>query len=400
MEKFDKEKLIKLGIKYYDLMNKDKFKEQDEFKKKYITGTIYEEYFDGENLERSEVVDRILEGYKKIKNYDLESIFLLGIAQNNTEYMLPLIEKVVIENVLKNEYEFQDISQFMTWEKTKYKLPFQIYYNKTTCGINILGMLDILGVVENFEEKEYEEVTEEDEKKFIELIKIFENTEIQNYLFAQSNLRESLFFSIEKRKEYTKEDVENEIRGNKEYQELTECFDNDTWAKLATIICSTDEKRTSGIINGLWILGLIRTKDNINGFNYSKTKRIGISPVRWFASEKYIIDYETIKKYFGKYNLIREFCDSRETQKLEEEKDTFEKILPYLEQMKNKVEVNKDEAEKVLREVPKEEVKEILEKIEKYLKDNEIGTIKFDTGGMRTREHVFGFFEENVGVEN
>ena len=65
MEKFDKEKLIKLGIKYYDLMNKDKFKEQDEFKKKYITGTIYEEYFDGENLERSEVVDR--KDIKKLK---------------------------------------------------------------------------------------------------------------------------------------------------------------------------------------------------------------------------------------------------------------------------------------------------------------------------------------------
>ena len=205
-----------------------------------------------------------------------------------------------------------------------------------------------------------------------------------------------MFFSIEKRKEYTKEDVENEIRGNKEYQELTECFDSDTWAKLATIICSIDEERTSGIINGLWILGLIRTKDNINGFNYSKTKRIGISPVRWFASEKYIIDYETIKKYFGKYKLIREFCDSRETQKLKEEKDSFEKILPYLEQMKNRVEVNKDKAEKVLKEVSKEEGKEILEKVEKYLKDNEIGIIKFDTGGMRTREHVFCFFEENV----
>ena len=261
-------------------------------------------------------------------------------------------------------------------------------------------MLDILGVVENFEEKEYEEVTEEDEKRFIELIKIFENTETKNYLFAQSNLRESLFFSIEKRKEYTKEDVENEIRGNKEYQSLLKDYETEDIAKFISIFTSVDNDRCSGIINGLWVLGLIRTKDNINGFNYSKTKRIGISPVRWFASEKYIIDYETIKKYFGKYNLIREFCDSRETQKLEEEKDTFEKILPYLKQMKNRVEVNKDEAEKVLREVPKEEVKEILEKIEKYLKDNEIGIIKFDTGGMRTREHVFGFFKENVGVEN
>ena len=398
MEKFDKKKLIELGLKYYGL--KDKFREQDEFERENITGTIYEEYFDGENLERSEVVDRILKGYKKIKHYDLESIFLLGVAQNNTEYMLPLIEKVVIENVLENQYEFQDISQYMTWEKTYYEIPFHIYYNKTTCGINILGMLDILGVVENFEEKEYEEVTEEDEKRFIELIKIFENTETKNYLFAQSNLRESLFFSIEKRKEYTKEDVENEIRGNKEYQSLLKGYETEDIAKFISIFTSVDNDRCSGIINGLWVLGLIRTKDNINGFNYSKTKRIGISPVRWFASEKYIIDYETIKKYFGKYKLIREFCDSRETQKLEEEKDTFEKILPYLEQMKNRVEVNKNETEKVLREVPKEEVKEILEKVEKYLKDNEIGIIKFDTGGMRTREHVFGFFEENVGVEN
>ena len=381
-------------MKYYGL--KDKFREQDEFERENITGTIYEEYFDGEYLDRNEVVDRILEGYKKIKNYDLESIFLLGVAQNNTEYMLPLIEKVVIENVLKNEYEFQDISQFMTWEKTKYKLPFQIYYNKITCGLNILGMLDILGVVENFEEKEYEKVTEEDEKKFIELIQIFEKTKIKNYLFAQSNLRESLFFSIEKRKEYTKEDVENEIRGNKEYQSLLKGYETEDIAKFISIFTSVDNDRCSGIINGLWVLGLIRTKDNINGFNYSKTKRIGISPVRWFASEKYIIDYETIKKYFGKYKLIREFCDSRETQKLEEEKDTFEKILPYLEQMKNRVEVNKDKAEKVLKEVSKEEGKEILEKVEKYLKDNEIGIIKFDTGGMRTREHVFGFFEENV----
>ena len=203
-------------------------------------------------------------------------------------------------------------------------------------------------------------------------------------------------YSPEERKEYTKEDVENEIRGNKEYQSLLKGYETEDIAKFISIFTSVDNDRCSGIINGLWVLGLIRTKDNINGFNYSKTKRIGISPVRWFASEKYIIDYETIKKYFGKYKLIREFCDSRETQKLEEEKDTFEKILPYLEQMKNRVEVNKDEAEKVLREVSKEEVKEILEKVEKYLKDNEIGIIKFDTGGMRTREHVFGFFEENV----
>ena len=83
MEKFDKKKLIELGLKYYGL--KDKFREQDEFERENITGTIYEEYFDGENLERSEVVDRILKGYKKIKHYDLESIFLLGVAQNNTE---------------------------------------------------------------------------------------------------------------------------------------------------------------------------------------------------------------------------------------------------------------------------------------------------------------------------
>ena len=96
-------------------------------------------------------------------------------------------------------------------------------------------------------------------------------------------------------------------------------YDKGTLAKYISIFISTDDKRTCNILNGLWILGIIRTKDNINGFNYSKTTRIGITPLRWFASEKYIIDYETIKKYFGKYDLIREFCDSRETEELRED---------------------------------------------------------------------------------
>ena len=170
--------------------------ERDKFERENITGTIYEKYFDGEDIERSEIVKRILEGYEKVKKYDLENIFLLGVSQNKTEYMLPLIEKIAIENVKENDYEFHDISQFMNWEEGHYGRAHQLQSNIVYCGLNILGMNDILGVIDNFEYKEYEKVTEKEQKKFIELIEIFENTKIKNYLYAQDDLRESKFFSI------------------------------------------------------------------------------------------------------------------------------------------------------------------------------------------------------------
>ena len=398
MEKFNEKRYFELIFKYYDLMERNKTFERHELKKKYITNTVYEEYFQDKKLKKNEVIERIKKSFNKIKEYDLESIYLLGVSENKTEYMLPLIEKEIFLLAEKNNYEMQNVGSYQT-EEIGYDHSWNLYMKFNYCGEYLYDYGTMLGVFEEFKEMDYRSVNEEDEKSFIEFIKILENH--KNYDVMTDKLYESDFFSIEngKRRKLTDEEIkevdseltdeEKEVYGGRSLGELI---------NSSIDIFSIDYKRSANIINGLWVLGIIRTSENMDGtYNYLEMiKKAGYGA--WFFEDEYTIDYETIKKYFGKYNLIREFCDSRETQKLEEEKDTFEKILPYLEQMKNRVEVNKNEAEKVLREVPKEEAKEILEKIEKYLKDNEIGIIKFDTGGMRTREHAFGFFEENVGV--
>ena len=401
MEKFDKKKYLELVFEYCNLEEENKTTEQVDFKDKFIRDTVYEKYFYGEKIQILKIIERIKNGFKKIKNYDLEKIFLLGISENNTKYMLPLIEKSIFLIAKNNNYNMQNVRSYYGEDIVNYINAYSIYHNKLTCGEYLYDYGTMLGVFEEFKEMDYRSVNEEDEKSFIEFIKILENH--KNYDVMRDKLYESDFFSIEngKRRKLTDEEIkevdseltdeEKEVYGGRSLGELI---------NSSIDIFSIDYKRATNIINGLWVLGIIRTSENIDGtYDYLEMiKKAGFGA--WFFEDEYTIDYETIKKYFGKYKLIREFCDSRETQKLEEEKDTFEKILPYLKQMKNRVEVNKDEAEKVLKEVPKEEVEEILEKVEKYLKDNEIGIIKFDTGGMRTREHVFGFFEENVGVEN
>ena len=398
MEKFNEKRYFELIFKYYDLMERNKTFERHELKKKYITNTVYEEYFQDKKLKKNEVIERIKKTFNKIKEYDLESIYLLGVSENKTEYMLPLIEKEIFLLAEKNNYEMQNGGSYQT-EEIGYDHSWNLYMKFNYCGEYLYDYGTMLGVFEEFKEMDYRSANEEDEKNFIEFIKILENH--KNYDVMTDKLYESNFFSIEngKRRKLTDEEIkevdseltneEKEVYGGRSLGELI---------NSSIDIFSIDYKRSANIINGLWVLGIIRTSENMDGtYNYLEMiRKAGFGT--WFFEDEYTIDYETIKKYFGKYKLIREFCDSRETQKLEEEKDTFEKILPYLKQMKTRVEVNKDEAEKVLREVPKEEVKEILEKVEKYLKDNEIGTIKFDTGGMRTREHVFVFFEENVGV--
>ena len=401
MEKFDKKKYLELVFEYCNLEEENKTTVQVDFKDKFIRDTVYEKYFYGEKIQILKIIERIKNGFKKIKNYDLEKIFLLGISENNTKYMLPLIEKSIFLIAKNNNYNMQNVRSYYGEDIVKYINAYSIYHNKLTCGEYLYDYGTMLGTFEEFKESDYRSVNEEDEKSFIEFIKILENHE--NYDVMTDKLYESDFFSVEngKKRKLTDEEIkevdseltdeEKEVYGGRSLGELI---------NSSIDIFSIDYKRATNIINGLWVLGIIRTSENTDGtYNYLEIiKKAGFGA--WFFEDEYTIDYETIKKYFGKYKLIREFCDSRETQKLEEEKDTFEKILPYLKQMKNRVEVNKDEAEKVLREISKEEVKEILEKVEKYLKDNEIGIIKFDTGGMRTREHVFGFFEENVGVEN
>ena len=392
MEKFDEKQYLKLIQDYYNLSDNHNYIEQDEFEKKYITNTVYEEYFQDKKLKKNEVIERIKKTFNKIKEYDLESIYLLGVSENKTEYMLPLIEKEIFLLAEKNNYEMQNGGSYQT-EEIGYNHSWNLYMKFNYCGEYLYDYGTMLGVFEEFKEMDYRSANEEDEKNFIEFIKILENH--KNYDVMTDKLYESNFFSIEngKRRKLTDEEIkevdseltneEKEVYGGRSLGELI---------NSSIDIFSIDYKRSANIINGLWVLGIIRTSENMDGtYNYLEMiRKAGFGT--WFFEDEYTIDYETIKKYFGKYKLIREFCDSREIQKLKEEKDTFEKILPYLKQMKNRVEVNKDEAEKVLREVPKEEVKEILEKVEKYLKDNEIGIIKFDTGGMQTREHVFGFF--------
>ena len=395
--------MIKLSI-IYNTDKEDAIKIYKELLK-YLKSKKEFEVLDDKNLSQAEYIvviggdGTLLRGFKKIKNYDLEKIFLLGISENNTKYMLPLIEKSIFLIAKNNNYNMQNVRSYYGENIVNYINAYSIYHNKLTCGEYLYDYGTMLGVFEEFKEMDYRSANEEDEKNFIEFIKILENH--KNYDVMTDKLYESNFFSIEngKRRKLTDEEIkevdseltneEKEVYGGRSLGELI---------NSSIDIFSIDYKRSANIINGLWVLGIIRTSENMDGtYNYLEMiRKAGFGA--WFFEDEYTIDYETIKKYFGKYKLIREFCDSRETQKLEEEKDTFEKILPYLEQMKNRVEVNKDEAEKVLKEVPKEEVKEILEKVEKYLKDNEIGIIKFDTGGMRTREHVFGFFEENVGV--
>ena len=396
MEKFNEKRYFELIFKYYDLMERNKTFERHELKKKYITNTVYEEYFQDKKLKKNEVIERIKKSFNKIKEYDLESIYLLGVSENKTEYMLPLIEKEIFLLAEKNNYEMQNGGSYQT-EEIRYDHSWKLYMKFNYCGEYLYDYGTMLGAFEEFKKSDYRSVNEEDEKSFIEFIKILENHE--NYDVMTDKLYESDFFSVENGKKRKLSDEEIKEVDSELTDEEKEVYGGRSLGELINSsidIFSIDYKRCTNIINGLWVLGIIRTSENMDGtYNYLEMiRKAGFGT--WFFEDEYTIDYETIKKYFGKYKLIREFCDSRETQKLEEEKDTFEKILPYLEQMKNRVEVNKNEAEKVLREVPKEEVKEILEKIEKYLKDNEIGIIKFDTGGMRTREHVFGFFEENV----
>ena len=316
MEKFDEKQYLKLIQDYYNLSDNHNYIEQDEFKKKYITNTVYEEYFQDKKLKKNEVIERIQKSFNKIKEYDLESIYLLGVSENKTEYMLPLIEKEIFLLAEKNNYEMQNGGSYET-EEIRYDHSWNLYMKFNYCGEYLYDYGTMLGTFEEFKESDYRSVNEEDEKSFIEFIKILENHE--NYDVMTDKLYESDFFSIEngKKRKLTDEEVkevdseltneEKEVYGNRSLGELI---------NSSIDIFSIDYKRSSNIINGLWVLGIIRTSENMDGtYNYLEMiKKAGFGA--WFFEDEYTIDYETIKKYFGKYNLIREFCDSRETQKL------------------------------------------------------------------------------------
>ena len=317
MEKFDKKKYLELVFEYCNLEEENKTTEQVDFKDKFIRDTVYEKYFYGEKIQILKIIERIKNGFKKIKNYDLEKIFLLGISENNTKYMLPLIEKSIFLIAKNNNYNMQNVRSYYGENIVNYINAYSIYHNKLTCGEYLYDYGTMLGVFEEFKEMDYRSVNEEDEKSFIEFIKILENH--KNYDEMTDILYESNFFAIEngKRRKLTDEEVkevdseltdeEKEVYGGRSLGELI---------NSSIDIFSIDYKRSANIINGLWVLGIIRTSENMDGtYNYLEMiRKAGFGA--WFFEDEYTIDYETIKKYFGKYNLIREFCDSRETQKL------------------------------------------------------------------------------------
>jgi len=94
-----------------------------------------------------------------------------------------------------------------------------------------------------------------------------------------------------------------------------EVFEGQDFGKIANAFAemfSIDNERCSQIVNGLWILGIVKTEENKDG-SYDYKKLINektMACMGWFLDDC-IIDYETIKKYFGKYKLIRKFCDER-----------------------------------------------------------------------------------------
>ena len=319
MEKFDEKKYLELVLEYYKLRKDARIKELRKYEKEHIENTVYEKYFERGKIPRLVAVERIKKGFEKLKKYDLENIFLLGVSENNTEYMLPIIEKEVFSVAGKNNYEMQEIYR-NSKEEVDYEHSEYTYYRKMTCSEYLLDFGTILGVVENFEDKEYRKINENDEKKFIEMIKILENA--KEYVFLIDNLFKSKFFSIEEIEYYNEEELNKSM--TKEEKEIFEGQDFGKVANAFAEMFSIDNERCSQIVNGLWILGIVKTEENSEGsYDYKKLlNEKTMACMGWFLDDC-IIDYETIKKYFGKYNLIREFCDSRETRKLKEETGKF-----------------------------------------------------------------------------
>ena len=88
--------------------------------------------------------------------------------------------------------------------------------------------------------------------------------------------------------------------------------------------------------------------------------------------------------------------DDFEKETEEENKKGFEKLFVYLEDLKKDYKINRAEIEELLKSFSDSEKDKILEQIRKYLQENNIQRIKFDTGAIWTGEDVYGFFEENL----
>ena len=109
----------------------------------------------------------------------------------------------------------------------------------------------------------------------------------------------------------------------------------------------------------------MKTEENKDG-SYDYKKLINektMACMGWFLDDC-IIDYETIKKYFGKYNLIREFCDERLEQQKNKEKNV---IINYLNKVNKTKEFSIKEYKGIIKDFTYEEKKENLAKISSYL---------------------------------
>ena len=364
MEKFNEKRYFELIFKYYDLMERNKTFERHELKKKYITNTVYEEYFQDKKLKKNEVIERIKKSFNKIKEYDLESIYLLGVSENKTEYMLPLIEKEIFLLAEKNNYEMQNGGSYQT-EEIRYDHSWKLYMKFNYCGEYLYDYGTMLGAFEEFKKSDYRSVNEEDEKSFIEFIKILENHE--NYDVMTDKLYESDFFSVENGKKRKLSDEEIKEVDSELTDEEKEVYGGRSLGELINSsidIFSIDYKRCTNIINGLWVLGIIRTSENMDGtYNYLEMiRKAGFGA--WFFEDEYTIDYETIKKYFGKYKLIKEFCDERLEQQKNKEKNV---IINYLNKVNKTKEFSIKEYKEIIKDFTYEEKKENLVKMSNYL---------------------------------
>ena len=360
MEKFDKKKYLELVLNFYEIRKEMKYAKEKKFREDYIKNTVYEKYFETEKIPRLIAVERIKKGFERLKNYDLENIFLLGVSENNTEYILPIIEREVFSVATKNDYEMQEIYR-NSKEEVDYEHSEYTYYRKMTCSEYLLDFGTILGVVENFEDKEYRIINANDEKKFIEMIKILENA--KEYTDLTSNLFKSKFFSVSEIKYYDEEEL-----NKSKTKEEKEVFEGQDFGKIANAFAemfSIDNERCSQIVNGLWILGIVKTEENKDG-SYDYKKLINektMACMGWFLDDC-IIDYETIKKYFGKYKLIRKFCDERLEQQKNKEKNV---IINYLNKVNKTKEFSIKEYKGIIKDFTYEEKKENLAKISSYL---------------------------------
>ena len=193
------------------------------------------------------------------------------------------------------------------------------------------------------------------------MIKILENNE--SFSKASKKLFESKMFSVQEIKKIDKSEFSKNM--SEEEKEIFKDVNMEKMGEVFLKVFSVDNKRCSGIVNGLWILGILRTEENINGtYDYMKMiTEVAMFGFPWF-SDDYIVDYETIKKYFGKYNLIREFCDERLEQQKNKEKNV---IINYLNKVNRTKEFSIKEYKGIIKDFTYEEKKENLAKISSYL---------------------------------